>query len=64
MKAEEIKAKKFYCDFFNIDLGDMDEGDFKLMKCMQAYAEQEKRKAFPNTEADGVVFCGKCGTVI
>ncbi len=22
------------------------------------------KEAFPNTEADGCIFCGKCGTVI
>ena len=31
---------------------------------MQQYAQQEKKKAFPNTEADGIVFCGKCGKMI
>ena len=28
---------------------------------LDALITQEKKGAYPDTEADGIVFCGKCG---
>ena len=38
---------------------DLDPSDFK--SDLSALIEREKRKAYPDTEAGGYVFCGKCG---
>lgn len=35
----------------------------KIMKIIEEYVPRTSN-AYPNTEAGGVVFCGKCGTAI
>ena len=35
-----------------------------MADAIDEYVQQRERNAYPNTEAGGVVFCGKCGTAI
>lgn len=53
-KAEFDKAMNAL--LLHIDKSTVDS----IRKIGHEYAEN----AYPNTEADGIVFCGKCGTII
>lgn len=37
---------------------------YAIKGVLKFYAEQVAKRAYPDKEADGVVFCGKCGTAI
>ena len=42
-----------------------DEFTYHLVcQLMESYAKEQAKYAYPNKEADGYVFCGKCGTAI
>ena len=38
-------ATEYYCDFFDITLRDLDEGDRRIIKCIEGYADEVKKNS-------------------
>ncbi len=40
----------------------LDQGHLKsIAQVMEEYSRSDNHDPYPDTEADGIVFCGKCG---
>ena len=37
-------ATEYYCDFFDLTLGDLDKGDRLIIKCMEGYLDENVKK--------------------